>query len=716
MDKDFYQTIQSALKDRSSWEDKQTTWNKMRNGGLKRTAKPYPGAPDLHYALGDSSIGKIKPLYIQQLYGGETIASFIALQEQDAEATSSANYWFDYNLKQKSNFEREIFVAADQLEERGSVPVKIRWHTECGRLAFTTCEPLHVIVPQGTEELSDSDWLVHVLHLSEDQYRANKNYKQEDDFIKSIKGKGKETSGDTTLEQNKQQREGITYSDNENTIILWECYRRDREGKKITVDTCSPVLPCDENEVRDQFGLPYNKGYFKDGQRFPFMKFRAEIKEKGYYSERGTMERVAPHESSLNRTWNFKHEWMDFFARPTFSTDKPVPNPSNIKCRPGAIYGDGLTPNNPPPPPAFLDQEMGFTRAVAEDLIQIPDLGASEHLSGKPDSKGNVTATQINAIVGQSGQGQDLRSRVFRMDLGELLNMAWSLYIQYAQTDFMFVLDGEIQETTKEALHDKYQISPNGSPDSWNKGQQLQKAIAMFQLLKDNPFIDQGELTKMVIETYDPRKVKRLYRDPGIATQDQQEQQAVENLLMADGYPVKTRPSDDDKAHLITQGQYVQQKLMTGEPIAPKEATLQLAHGQEHLQALTQKKDPEVKQLTQQMMPIVQALMQIASMGGQEGQAGAPSNIVPGPGSPSAGQQATMPQAQTNGKAPDVVGDSTKILNALAALIKSGVPITHEEINNTLARLNLPPISMTPVAAPPPVPHQAALQMAQPIQ
>src|SRR5256885_15603781 len=115
MTKDLYDQIIDALDDRKEWEKRQETWYIMRHNGLRRLSKPYPNAPDLHFPLADSTIDKLKPFYFQQLYSADTLASFISLRQQDAELTTAVGAWFDYQLKQKSNLEREILCAIDNM-------------------------------------------------------------------------------------------------------------------------------------------------------------------------------------------------------------------------------------------------------------------------------------------------------------------------------------------------------------------------------------------------------------------------------------------------------------------------------------------------------------------------------------------------------------------------------------------------------------------------
>ena len=148
-----------------------------------------------------------------------------------------------------------------------------------------------------------------------------------------------------------------------------------------------------------------------------------------------------------------------------------------------------------PSPPIDFDKEMQSTRALAEYMISIPDLGAAQHLTGQTQAD-RVTATQINAIVGQSGMSDDMRARVFRLGLGQLYKMCWSLYRQYDKNDLIYVLDDEQLTLPPDALYGEYIITPNGSADSWNKPLQYQKAVGRLQMFRGSPFWRQNELEK----------------------------------------------------------------------------------------------------------------------------------------------------------------------------------------------------------------------------
>jgi hypothetical protein len=289
----------------------------------------------------------------------------------------------------------------------------------------------------------------------------------------------------------------------------------------------------------------------------------------------------------------------------------------------------------------------------------------------------------------------DMRARVFRLDLADMYRMCWSLYKQYDSKSLSYILEDEQLTVPPEALLGDYAITPNGSADSWNKPLQLQKAISRKQMFTGSPYIRQDELDKSVLEIDDPRLIKRLYQDPGDELKEQMEQQAEEISIMLLGFPAQVEKSDDDKAHLQSLQGFVDRRLQTGEPITPEFARLALQHGADHDNALMQKKDKMIGQVRQTMAPLVQYLSSIAQQDQQM-----PQNVVAGPGAPPSQPGATpttgAPASDPAKAAKDQQDSASKLLNAFAGLIKAGTPVSAEEINAAMAQAGMPPLTIHP--------------------
>jgi hypothetical protein len=561
----------------------------------------------------------------------------------------------------------------------GRSVLKYYWHFKLQKLCFAAPAPTSFIVQADINELDEGEWCVHVILMSKDQYKRNPAYRQEKDFIDKIAGHSTSDEGVYGLSSRYdtiKRREGITFTRYPDQIILWEIFRRD--GKRICFETFSPNALEEKDAVRSRCYLPYKS------TSFPFCSFRSEIKDDGWYSPRGIPEIIAGFEDSLCRQWNFKHDYMDMVNKPLFQTQDGMGNTGNITVLPGTSLPPGTTVAQMPSPPVSFDQEMQMIRALAEYRVNVPDIGATEHLAARPSGRGNVTATQINAIVGQSGLSDDMRSRVFRLDLADLFNAAWMLYKNFDSQSLTYVLYDTVGQIDPTAFDGEYEIGPNGAADAWNKPMQMQKAIARLQLLGQSPFWKRNELEKNVVEIDDPRLIKRAYQDPGSATQNQMEQQAEEISIMLLGFPAQVQASDDDKAHLQSIQGFLDRRMQENEPITPEMANLLLQHVDAHMQALNQKKDPSLNNARQVAAPMIQMLQNILQS------APPPSNVVPGPG---AQQQPPMTPTDASGIKSDRISDATKVANALAALIKAGVPMNMGDINAALVNMGLPPLS-----------------------
>ncbi len=105
--------IVEAVGQRSPWELRQTRWYELRHHGLRRTNKPWPKAADLHWPLIDTAIEKLKPLFLQQALGMDVVASFVPMRQQLNAYTRVAEDWFNYKIRDKTNFVDEVLSWVD---------------------------------------------------------------------------------------------------------------------------------------------------------------------------------------------------------------------------------------------------------------------------------------------------------------------------------------------------------------------------------------------------------------------------------------------------------------------------------------------------------------------------------------------------------------------------------------------------------------------------
>jgi hypothetical protein len=593
---ELHGSICRDLNDRSTWETRQRLFYEMRHNGLRRKSKPFPGAADLHFPLSDTIVGKLKPYYAEQLFATDTLATFVCKRAQDSALTSAAAKWFDYQTKQRTNLEVEILSTIDWMLMSGRSVLKVYWDAEQKRVAYDAVDPMRIILPRHTVNLATADRLVHVMPMSVEAYRRNTLYNQDPEFIKKITGKGVigEKHDKAGLSLIKASREGITFGSTSDEIIIWEVFSRTESGK-WQVETFSPLEP--EEDVRKKIGFPYNHGLL------PFVDFFYEVKDKGWFSSRGVVEQVAPFESSLCKLWNEKHDAMTFYNRPLFRSSTQIPNAANLEFRPGQILPYDIQPVHHGQPPMSFDQEMLSTRQVAEQRMAVPDYGMNQVLNASD----RRTAREIGEISQMSANVTDLRMRIFRRSLGAVYQQSWELHLQYNKQDLVFCIGEELGQVDEKALHGDYQITPTGSADGVNKAFNMQKAVQRFQMFRDDPFINQGELRKTILESDDVALTRRLFVDPMLTQATQQEDQAQEISILNIGFPARVLPSDDHQLHIETLIQYLESRQALGEPVNPMAQQRIMEHIGKHLEALDQENPKLARQIRKVLMTMAQS-------------------------------------------------------------------------------------------------------------
>lgn len=599
--KTLHGSILTAINQRSPWELRQTRWYELRHHGIRRMNKPWPKAADLHWPLIDTAIEKLKPLFLQQALGMDVVASFTPMRQQLNSYTKVAEDWFNYKIREKTNFVEEVLSWVDYTLMSGRGVMKCMWNPGEKKIDFEAVDPMYFIVPSYAGDLQDVDWAVHVMPMSVGAYKRSANqfgWKSDSKTIERIRGDMDHDStipGSATEDAAKQLREGITYTKNSDGMIVWEVYRK-RDVGVWEVYLYSPCAP--DLDLRDPMELPYDHG------QLPFIDFPYEIKDKGWFSPRGVCEILAPFELSMTSMWNHKHDAMTLYNRPLFRAERELPNSINLRFQPGQILPYGVAPVQMPQPPVSFDQELNQTRAVAENRIGSPDYGMASVISGGSDRR---TATEIQSINAQAMQSGDLRARLFRMALGKLYRQAWGLYVQYDSKSLRYRFAEDSLQADPIALHDQYELEPKGGMDMVSRQMMIQQAINRKQLFMNSPWVDQVELDKSIMELDDPSLIKRLLRDPGQKAQDELEDEAKTIPTLLVGVPVPAKPGQNYAGRIGVLMQYLNGAMQQGQQLSPVAKNAFMTRLDSLLQAYEQVATNEARKLRKEIQKFMES-------------------------------------------------------------------------------------------------------------
>jgi hypothetical protein len=570
---ELFKDICSDLTDRSSWERRQILWHRMRNLGVGRARRPWAGAADMHVPIGDTIIAKLKAYYIQWIFGPELLASFYSLDSQGDSYTDSVAQWFDYQVRECSNFSTQAMCAVDSCLQNGTGFLKAYWDVDKEQFAVASVHPYFVIAPPwSTMDLNEADRVVHVMHYSRDQYEraaSSRGLNAEENYLDLITGEGKP---DSKYEESRYTAEGLSYSRLKDLIILWEVYLRQSDGQ-IEVQTFSPLQP--DEPARPPFKLPY------EHKRIPLIQIPYEVTDGGFYSSRGVMELVQMFEASACKMWNEKLDFMSIANRPVLSTQGGSINAQNIRWEPGAVYDSVLQLVQQPAPPVSFDEEITNTRSLAEQRVGIPDFG----IGADNQFDKARTATEVSTITNVMQQSNDLRARVLKEAMTNLFEQAWSILKQYKSDSLDYFWRQERITLDDAALDNKYVLKPNGSVDGYSREREIQKLMQLRQLAQGCPWIVTPEVDKKIIELMDAQWISTLYQAPQDIQADQQEQQAIENAIMVDGFLPQVKPRDDHLTHLQIEDGFIGWSQQNGRPIAPPQMSTFMQHMQQHIEA-----------------------------------------------------------------------------------------------------------------------------------
>ena len=555
MSAELFNLVSNDISSRVRWETRQALWYQMRNDGLRRKHKPWPNASDVHFPLIDTTINKLKPSFFQQAMGLDVLATFVPMRSQLSAFTSAAEQWFSYKLNEKSNYATEVMSWIDHMLVSGHGILKVYWNPDKGQLEFQSVDPVYMIVPPWTKEIGGADRVCQVIPMSLESYKRAGIYKDDKKTLEAISGGQNEEGGILSeLKNNKEIREGLTHSMDEEQVIVWEVYSRDKDGDWI-MECFSPQAP--DIKLRKEMKVPFDHGVP------PFVSCKYEITGGGWYSPRGVCEMLGPFEIALNKTWNEKMDAATLLNQPMFKAERDLPNSVNLRMKPAQILPFGIAPVQMPSTPIDFDNEMTQTQSIAEQRVTVPDYGIMA-------DRDRRTATEVEAINAQAQQNMDLRLRLFRQALGDLFRQAWSLLIQFDSKDLQYRFLEDSLTVDPVALHEQYQIEPRGGMDMVSRSMLLTKAVQRKELFMNSPWINQVELDKSIIELDDPSLIPRLVQDPNQKEVDESEdeQRTLPALLIGQIIPVKAGQNYQTRIGVIMA--FLEQSRQTGMQVSPQ--------------------------------------------------------------------------------------------------------------------------------------------------
>ena len=251
--------------------------------------------------------------------------------------------------------------------------------------------------------------------------------------------------------------------------------------------------------------LPYEDG------KWPYVRFRYEIKTDGWYSPRGVPHILDYLATSINVQHNQKIDRQTIVNAPMLKYIPGQVSMSNIRFIPGQGVPvksmDSLDPIVIPHNQFSFIEEERELRGYAEQYVASPDFGLTDQ--NQPTSKAR-TATEISQISAQKAQLFSLDAKIYLNPLKELLEMTWSRWMQYGPEEHTFRVVGQenpIEWKRQYGVRDMV-IRPKGVLQDTNPQLKLQNALADMEVGSNeaySPYIRLPRLLEEYFRTKDPK-------------------------------------------------------------------------------------------------------------------------------------------------------------------------------------------------------------------
>lgn len=628
MANDLFESAQRILTERLVWETKQRRYAQMRRGGLPRRDKTKAWQADLWSQTIDRAIRKNKPFWLGQVSAGDRLCNFTALTQQVQELSDSAADFYDFNTKTKSKLMVEIDRAVDFMLLKGRGIIKsVVDPLDDYRTIDEAIDPMFLLMPESADSFEDADEWIHVRLMTVAAYKLlDPRWDTSEDTVKKIRGT-KDFQSLGIYSQEMQLREGITHTSNSNYVMIFEHWVKTGGGH--TINYYSPNAP--EIQLRKPHGNPYK---YNGKESIPFKSFQMEVIDKGWYSPRGLGEMLEVQE--LIETF-MENKWADAMSIANtriFTGAKEIQNMANLRLEDGQYIPGEIESVQMAPPAMPWDEMLQYQRGRSEEISQAPDTSsvqAGSKTGGKP-----ITAAESNRIGQLTQVGMNYAAEIFRRDLIPLHEHRWGMLCQFKPKEFSYFVTSEIKAMPEQALHDRYLIVPDGSPDGWNPQVKMQRDIGFMQTFAQLPNSDPDYWVERAMRSCVGGQSRQGFKGVGMKAADEYEAQASEILLLTatPPFPVQPQPQQDQATRIKCILEWLQAAHGVASPVLnnPQAKQNVMQNLDQRIQIFKQQNPAaakQVDQLIQQMDVFGQQVPPGHINGGQPPQGQPPSGAPP---------------------------------------------------------------------------------------
>jgi len=375
----------------------------------------------------------------------------------------------------------------------------------CNYPDVSLAEPERIIVPtDGGYDPQELSWIVHEFLLPIETLRQNaRNKNWNISLIENVatmtndktEGKTKSASKNTTLDVDKDLREGIQQLNKTGKVKIWEFYGYYDINKDGNDEKCVFTLAPDFDATIRKITIPFYSG------KYPFVKLFYELTDDRWFAHRGIPELIEDIVKEIDMQHNMKLDQQTMRNSPMYVYRAGMINKDTVQF----IFGQGLPAQGLQPlndlimPLNNSNQSVEFSYEREQMILE----GRVEELIGQPDY---TLQSMINKrqprTLGEVNLQAQAQQNVFSLDASmcvnsfeELFTWIWDLWCQYGDDSYEFAYFGkegwEPIRLTKEEVQGHYKVTVRGNDQNTNSQVRLQKAQMIIQM-QSNPSAQQS--------------------------------------------------------------------------------------------------------------------------------------------------------------------------------------------------------------------------------
>jgi len=621
----LYDQYTEYKESRGDWEQSYREGLELLGFKYERRTEPFRGASGVNHPVLAEAVTQFQAQAYKELLPADGPVRAQILGDVNPQKQDQANRVKDFMnyqiMDQMKEYEPEFDQMLFYLPLSGSTFKKVYYDDLLGRAVSKFVPADDLIVPYSATSLDDTDAIIHVVKISENDLRKQ----QVAGFYRDI-DLGRPPITENQLEDKKLELEGISKDGQEDQYTLLEVHTdldlagyedegEDGEPTGIKLPYIVTIAQSNNKILSIRRNYQPTDPMKKKIQYFVQFKF---LPGTGFYGFGlihmiGGLTRTATAAlRQLLDAGTLSNLPAGFKSRGIRVRDDAQPlQPGEFRDvdAPGGNIRDQFMPLPFKGPDATLLSLMGVVVQAGQRFASIADAQVG-------DMNQNAAVGTTVALLERGSRVMSAIHKRLYVGLKQEFKLLSEVFKTYLPPVYPYDVPGARREVKVQDFDDRIDILPVADPNIFSQTQRISMAQTQLQLAQSNPQIH--NLYQAYRSMYDALGVKNVNAILPPPQTPQPLDPSLEHILAMSGKPFQAFPGQDHKAHIDAHLNFMRLNMVQNNPIAMNGLQKNILEhislmAQEQVQLEFVQEIQELQQLTQQLGPMMQnpqAMMQ----------------------------------------------------------------------------------------------------------